>query len=123
MLGIEYSPCYDCDKTKCSFCALTRYKDLQQKNENLSFDLTSVKAEIERLTINMNAFGLGMKRLAEDLATAKAEAIKDFVESLKGSLWKCSTLCDEDGEYDYLDIEELNILIDNLVKEMIGERE
>jgi hypothetical protein len=33
MLGIEYSPCYHCDKTKCSFCELTRYKDSQQKKE------------------------------------------------------------------------------------------
>ena len=28
-LGIEYSPCYKCDKTKCSFCELTRYKKAQ----------------------------------------------------------------------------------------------
>lgn len=33
MLGVEYSPCYHCDKTKCSFCELTRHKDLQQKKE------------------------------------------------------------------------------------------
>jgi hypothetical protein len=33
MLGIEYSPCYHCDKTKCSFCELTRYRDSQQKKE------------------------------------------------------------------------------------------
>ena len=25
--GIEYSPCHNCDKTKCSFCELTRYKN------------------------------------------------------------------------------------------------
>ena len=28
-LGIEYSPCIKCDKTKCSFCELTRYKKSQ----------------------------------------------------------------------------------------------
>lgn len=25
-LGIEYSPCIKCDKTKCSFCELAKYK-------------------------------------------------------------------------------------------------
>ena len=28
-LGLEYSPCYKCDKTKCSLCELTRYKAAQ----------------------------------------------------------------------------------------------
>lgn len=28
-IGIEYSPCIKCDKTKCSFCELTRYKNSQ----------------------------------------------------------------------------------------------
>lgn len=28
-LGIEYSPCIKCEKTKCSFCELTRYKKSQ----------------------------------------------------------------------------------------------
>lgn len=28
-LGIEYYPCIKCDKTKCSFCELTRYKNSQ----------------------------------------------------------------------------------------------
>lgn len=29
-LGIEYSPCHKCDKTKCSFCELTKYKNSQK---------------------------------------------------------------------------------------------
>ena len=29
-LGIEYSPCIKCDKTKCSFCELEKYKNLQK---------------------------------------------------------------------------------------------
>lgn len=29
-LGIEYSPCTKCDKTKCSFCELAKYKNSQK---------------------------------------------------------------------------------------------
>lgn len=28
--GIEYSPCHNCDKTKCSFCELSKYKNSQK---------------------------------------------------------------------------------------------
>ena len=41
------------------------------------------QAEIERLTVNKNACALGMKRLSEQLETAKSEAIKEFTERLK----------------------------------------
>ena len=40
------------------------------------------QAEIESLTVNMNAFGLGMKREAERANTARAEAVKEFAERL-----------------------------------------
>jgi hypothetical protein len=38
--------------------------------------------EIERLTINMNAFGLGMKREKERADTTRAEAIKEFADEI-----------------------------------------
>ena len=38
------------------------------------------QAEIENLTVNMNAFGRGMQIEAEKVKTAKAEAIKEFAE-------------------------------------------
>ena len=41
------------------------------------------KAEIERLTVNMNAFGLGIKREKERADTARTEAIREFAERLK----------------------------------------
>ena len=62
--------------------------------------------EIERLTINMNAFGLGMKREKERADTIRAEAIKEFAERLKG-LKEMPLITNND--------------IDNLVKEMVGE--
>jgi hypothetical protein len=35
-LGIEYSPCIMCDKSKCSFCELTRYKKPQYELQILT---------------------------------------------------------------------------------------
>ena len=51
--------------------------------DSLILDLINrYEAEIERLTVNMNAFGLGMKREKERADNAKAEAIKEFAERL-----------------------------------------
>ena len=45
-LGIEYSPCIKCDKTKCSFCELTRYKNSQEDNtEHITFEKFKNKAD------------------------------------------------------------------------------
>ena len=50
-----------------------------------TIDLINRKnAEIEKLTINMNAFGLTAIREKERADTARAEAIKEFVERVKG---------------------------------------
>lgn len=57
-------------------CTSNRARDL--------LDLINRKnAEIENLTINMNAFGLGMKREKERADNARAEAIKEFAERVK----------------------------------------
>ena len=77
------------------------------------------KAEIERLTVNMNAFGLGMKRESERADTARAEAIKEFAERLKENVFLADVSfgygkeCWEDAV--------AVIEIDNLVKEMVGD--
>lgn len=71
------------------------------------------QAEIERLTINMNAFGLGMKRESERADTIRAEAIKEFAKELKESNHGTLSYCT--GWVDFDDI-------DNLVKEMVGEQ-
>lgn len=56
---------------------------------NAAYLIECQKSEIERLTINMNAFGLGMKREKERADTARAEAIREFAERLisKYSTW------------------------------------
>lgn len=56
-----------------------------------------------------------------DKASIRAEAVKEFAEKVKGSLWDMPSMCDEDGEYDYVCMESLEEFIDNLVKEMAGE--
>ena len=77
------------------------------------------EAEIERLTINMNAFGLGMKREKERADTARAEAIKEFAERLKEKSGKMEMVCGGAlVKRDYtIDEKTLN----NLVKEMVCE--
>ena len=69
------------------------------------------KAEIERLTVNMNAFGLGMKLEKERADTARAEAIKEFVSMVKEHSYHNSY-----GDY-IVDVDD----IDNVMKEKVGE--
>ena len=71
------------------------------------------KAEIEGLTINKNAFGLGMIREKERADNARAEAIKKFAERLKHS-----TCCIAQCHFTYGEVE---YHIDRLVKEMVGD--
>jgi hypothetical protein len=74
--------------------------------EQLTKGNLQLQAEIERLTINMNAFGLGMKREKERADTIRAEAIKEFARTLRQQAF----------DRLYVSIDEL----DNLVKEMVG---
>ena len=87
-----------------------RYKAQTQKGElaRLNKQNAEQQAELEKLTVNMNAFGRGMQIEAEKVKTAKAEAIKEFAERVKQEInfplavWK---------------------VFDNLVKEMVGDAE
>lgn len=51
-LGIEYSPCTKCDKTKCSFCELAKYKNSQKgcqpENRNGIVEVETVSERIIR---------------------------------------------------------------------------
>ena len=89
-----------------------------EKIKTMSIDemVEFLEAEIERLTINMNAFGLGMKQEKERADTIRAEAIKEFAERLKEK--KCHyTETEHTFDFDGVTVED----IDNLVKEMAGE--
>ena len=81
--------------------------------EDIQFSSNQVieqQAEIEKLTINMNAFGLGMKREKERADTIRADAIKEFVERLK--------IAFIDTPMDYYEIEKTMM---SIVKEMVGD--
>ena len=70
--------------------------------------INRLQAENERLTVNMNAYGLGMKRLSEQIDTAKTEAIKKFAEKLKSQF---HISCDYNCIY-------IRAVINDRVKEM-----
>ena len=69
------------------------------------------QAEIEKLTINMNAFGLGMKREKERADTIKAETIKEFADKLKEKI----------GDSHFQNYGLAILEIHDLVKEMVGD--
>ncbi|MBQ8396686.1 MAG: hypothetical protein IJX53_00630 [Clostridia bacterium] len=90
---------------------ITTKSACMKKLHELSLDLINrQKAEIERLTINMNAFGLGMKREKERADTARAEAIKEFAERLESNFG-----------YGWVLGSAVKTHIDNLAKEMTEE--
>lgn len=85
-----------------------QFQDLQERYEE-------EQAEIERLK-SMNQSKLDMLHdIRAELETAKAEAIKEFAERLKNDLfYKC-------GDLNYTETCDTRRLIDNIVKEMVGE--
>lgn len=114
-------------------------KFLSSANENLSSDLTSAKAEIERLKDNAPKFLISDKtpsryfkvlsdqpiliypyneasiEIIPSKETIRAEAIKEFAERLKE--------CTYDGGSHPTVWDEFACAVDNLVKEMLGEQE
>lgn len=64
------------DKAEAEIDRLTAIEESHREQNG------ELRKEVERLTINMNAFGLGMKRESERADTARAEAIKEYVERL-----------------------------------------
>jgi hypothetical protein len=96
----------------CDECPISNdIKDDCKCGENLAKNALDLinrqQAEIERLTINMNAFGLGMKREKERADIIRAEAIKEFARALRQQAF----------DRLYVSIDD----IDRLVKEMVGE--
>ena len=86
---------------------------LQEKNSNLTSDLTSLKAENERL----KKFAL-IRNFDEWQATIKAEAYKEFAERLK----------EKPTQYFYETNRDMTIplvsfdRIDNILKELVGDK-
>jgi chaperonin cofactor prefoldin len=72
------------------------------------------QAEIEKLTINMNAFGLGMKREKERADTIRAETIKEFESKIHEKLHEA----ERHGNFEPVVTREM---FDSVVKELVGE--
>lgn len=82
MKGLECCKAYNYDA--CSECHFNRNADCAFSVATNCLDLINRKnAKIEKLTINMNAFGLGMKREKERADIARAEAIKEVLKKAK----------------------------------------
>ena len=104
----EHCPLYECENCNMPlFVTILREKD----------------AEIERLTINMNAYGLTAKNLANDfadyhadvkrdIAAARAEAITEFAERVKLEFYL---------EFDEIIPSIMADKIDQIAQEMKGE--
>jgi hypothetical protein len=99
------------DNQHCWLCVLRDRENDCYELEKSALDLIKrQQAEIERLTINMNAFGLGMKQEKERADTIRAEAIKEFAEKLADVFYSH----DKGDTY-------VREVVYNLVKEMVGE--
>ena len=67
----------------CCVCGYTKMCDGTTIHQFALDLINRQQAEIEKLTINMNAFGLGMKREKERADTIRAEAIKEFANEFE----------------------------------------
>lgn len=132
----EHCPLYECESCNMPlFVTLLREKDAEikglvdgwSKDQDRFEQVYAEKdAEIARLTINMNAYGLTAKNLANDfadyqadvkmdIAAARAEAITEFAERLKANLIK--------PEFPWDDFYITECQIDQIAKELKGEQE
>ena len=133
---IRSESCDDCEKMQCPALAtqgcIFLSRTIDDREDTLyceilrdALDLINrQQEEIEKLTINMNAFGLGMKREKENEDIAKAEAVKEFAERLHEYIDGVK----ERHEMPMLPFSEALVMgmemkIDKLVKEMVGDTE
>ena len=99
----------------CPLQSTNTYGCVKMTGANALALINRQKAEIESLTIDMNAARLGMIAEHERLQTARSEAIKEFAERLK--VKALTTI--RGGQLGVIDCYE----IDNLVKEMTEKKD
>ena len=99
----------------CDKCPYQKYKTEKGCAYHIVIDALDLinrqQAEIERLTINMNAFGLGMKREKERADTTRAEAIKEYKNKVENDI---VTLLGKSNCTDFVNC------LDYRYKEMVG---
>ena len=110
----------------CDICpkySTTCIDDLMKQALDL---INHQKAEIERLTVPKELIdddycGVVCEFAEELIEKAKAEAVKEFAEKVKGFMDDVPMCSEED--FIYVDYFELQDKIDNLVKEVAGDTE
>ena len=116
--------CKQCDEQPDFQEAIDLINRQKAENEALKMEFSvmrdkanSYKAENERLKAEntfaiaeRNAFDTSFNKVLKQLKNAKAEAYKEFAERLKGY---------RNGNYIFVS----TVLLDNLIKEMVGEEE
>ena len=104
VLNVGIKECSTCDMNlRCEECVY------QNENEN-------IKSEIERLKIENQSLRSAANSYKLHYSKARAEAIKEFTERLKSSIYINTNLF-------FYQCEEVESVIDDIVKEMVGEPE
>ena len=109
-LNVGIKECSTCDMNlRCEECVY------QKENENIKSEIEMLKIENQSLRSAVNSYKLHYNETS-------AEAIKEFTERLKN---KIKTECNPYGKptFDYNTSLAIMRYIDNLVKEMVGEKE
>lgn len=102
VLNVGIKECSTCDMNlRCEECVY------QNENEN-------IKSEIERLKIENQSLRSAANSYKLHYNEASAEAIKEFTERLKSSIYINTNLLT-------YQCEEVESVIDDIVKEMVGE--
>lgn len=118
--------CSNCKVEKTTLC-----NECICEIERNALDLINrQQAEIERLTINMNAFGLGVKREKERADQIKSKAIKELAKKTNEmitEIYNKHIFGNNDLEAEEKDAiinfsDDVVIGFDNLVKETVGEQ-
>ena len=109
-LNVGIKECSTCDMNlRCEECVY------QKENENIKSEIEMLENENQSLRVVENSYKLHYNETS-------AEAIKEFTERLKN---KIKTECNPYGKptFDYDTSLAIMRYIDNLVKEMVGEKE
>ena len=113
--------CCSSPEYRCNECPIDQKKkdDCECGTFGMGEALTLIKElteENKKITINMNAYGLTAKRLAEENERLRAATVREMQMRLTNLFAN-----DENLEYIEVDAEYINEQIDQIAKEMIGE--
>lgn len=104
VLNVGIKECSTCDMNlRCEECVY------QKENENIKSEIERLKIENQSLRVAANSYKIHYDK-------SKPEAIKEFAERLKSSIYINTNLL-------VYQCEDVESVIDDIVKEMVGETE